>query len=93
MFNYYRKELEWGGLYADPGDGQDRPPGRWRRDGALRRHDLLCTAVGVKSSRPGQDFFPLTVNYQERPSPPARSPAASSSGKAGPSEVEVLNPA
>jgi hypothetical protein len=28
------------------------------------------------------DFFPLTVNYQEKTMPPARSPAASSSARA-----------
>jgi len=27
---------------------------------------VLCTVVGAKSARPGQDFFPLTVNYQEK---------------------------
>ena len=27
---------------------------------------VLCTAVGVKTAKPGQDFFPLTVNYQEK---------------------------
>ena len=27
---------------------------------------VLCTAVGAKSARAGADFFPLTVNYQEK---------------------------
>jgi len=27
---------------------------------------ILCTAVSAKSMREGQDFFPLTVNYQEK---------------------------
>ena len=27
---------------------------------------VLTTVVGAKSARPGQDFFPLTVNYQEK---------------------------
>ena len=27
---------------------------------------VLTTVVGAKSPRPGQDFFPLTVNYQEK---------------------------
>ncbi len=28
---------------------------------------LLVTAVAAKSAREGQDFFPLTVDYQEKP--------------------------
>ncbi|MEM8768121.1 MAG: hypothetical protein AAGE43_11790 [Pseudomonadota bacterium] len=27
---------------------------------------VLCTVVGAPNARPGQDFFPLTVNYQEK---------------------------
>ena len=27
---------------------------------------VLCTVVGAKNARPGQDFVPLTVNYQEK---------------------------
>ena len=27
---------------------------------------VLCTVVGVKKAKPGQDFFPLVVHYQER---------------------------
>ena len=27
---------------------------------------LLVTAVGRKEADPGRDFFPLTVNYQEK---------------------------
>jgi polyribonucleotide nucleotidyltransferase len=44
---------------------------------------VLATVVAAKQPRAGIDFFPLTVNYQERPSPPARFPAASSSARAG----------
>ncbi|HKK00553.1 MAG TPA: polyribonucleotide nucleotidyltransferase, partial [Desulfuromonadales bacterium] len=27
---------------------------------------VLCTAVSARKMREGQDFFPLTVNYQEK---------------------------
>lgn len=27
---------------------------------------VLCTAVAAKTQREGQDFFPLTVDYQEK---------------------------
>ena len=47
---------------------------------------VLVTVVGRKDAKPEQDFFPLTVDYQERPTPPARFPAASSSAKAVPAK-------
>ncbi|MEY4752977.1 MAG: hypothetical protein RJA44_652, partial [Pseudomonadota bacterium] len=27
---------------------------------------VLCTVVGAKNAKPGQDFFPLTVDYIEK---------------------------
>ena len=27
---------------------------------------VLCSVVGAKSAKPGQDFFPLTVDYIEK---------------------------
>lgn len=43
---------------------------------------LLVTAVAAKSAREGQDFFPLTVDYQESSTPAAASRVVSSSVKA-----------
>ena len=52
---------------------------------------VLTTAVGVKTERPGQSFFPLTVNYQEKTyGRPAKSPAAFFDGKGRPTEKETL---
>ncbi len=72
MFNYFRKELDWGGRKLVLETGKIAR----QADGAVMisygETIVLCTAVGVKSAKPGQDFFPLTVNYQERRSPPAR---------------------
>jgi polyribonucleotide nucleotidyltransferase len=66
MFDVVRKEIEWGG----------RPlifeTGRVARqaDGAVLvtygETTALCTVVGAKEPRVGLDFFPLTVNYQEK---------------------------
>ena len=33
---------------------------------SLGETSVLVTVVGKKDVNPGQDFFPLTVNYQER---------------------------
>ena len=30
------------------------------------KRQVLCTAVAAKTQREGQDFFPLTVDYQEK---------------------------
>ena len=45
---------------------------------------VLATVVCKKEAKPGQDFFPLTVDYIERPTQPAASPGASSNAKAVP---------
>ncbi len=66
MFNYYRKELDWGGRKLVLETGKIAR----QADGAVVASYgdtvVLCTAVGVKGAKPGQDFFPLTVNYQEK---------------------------
>src|SRR6202040_2238679 len=51
---------------------------------------VLCTAVGVKSSRPGQDFFPLTVNYQEKAFAAGKIPGGYFKREGRPSENETL---
>ena len=66
MFDVNRKEIDWG----------DRrlvlETGRIARqaDGAVvasyGETAVLCTAVAQKIPRVGVDFFPLTVNYQEK---------------------------
>ena len=43
---------------------------------------VLCAVTAAKSVREGQDFFPLTVHYQEKFSATGRIPVASSSAKA-----------
>jgi polyribonucleotide nucleotidyltransferase len=90
MFNYYRKELDWGGrkLILETGKVARQA------DGAVmaRYGDtiVLCTAVGVKSARPGQDFFPLTVNYQEKAFAAGKIPGGFFKREGRPSEAEVL---
>jgi len=45
---------------------------------------VLVTAVGLKKPTPGRDFFPLTVNYQEKTYAAGRIPGGFLSGKDGP---------
>jgi polyribonucleotide nucleotidyltransferase len=90
MFNYFRKELDWGGRKLILETGKIAR----QADGAvLARYGdtiVLCTAVGVRSSRPGQDFFPLTVNYQEKAFAAGKIPGGFFKREGRPSEAEVL---
>ena len=90
MFNYFRKELEWGGrkLVLETGKMARQA------DGAVLVSYgdtiVLCTAVGAKSVKPGQDFFPLTVNYQEKAYAAGRIPGGFFKREGRPSENETL---
>jgi polyribonucleotide nucleotidyltransferase len=90
MFNYFRKEIEWGGRTLILETGKIAR----QADGAvLARYGdtiVLCTAVGVRSAKPGQDFFPLTVNYQEKTFAAGKIPGGFFKREGRPSEKEVL---
>jgi len=51
---------------------------------------VLVTAVGRKVAEPGRDFFPLTVNYQEKTYAAGRIPGGFFKREGRPSEKEVL---
>jgi polyribonucleotide nucleotidyltransferase len=90
MFDVVRKEIEWGG----------RPlvleTGRIARqaDGAVMvtygETSALCTAVGAKTPRVGLDFFPLTVNYQEKTFAAGKIPGGFFKREGRPTEKETL---
>ncbi len=51
---------------------------------------VMTTVVGAKSARPGQDFFPLTVNYQEKAYAAGKIPGGFFRREGRPSEKETL---
>ena len=51
---------------------------------------MLVTVVGKKNVNPGQDFFPLTVNYQERTYAAGKIPGGFFKREGRPSEKETL---
>jgi polyribonucleotide nucleotidyltransferase len=51
---------------------------------------VLVTAVARKEAKPGQDFFPLTVNYQEKTYAAGRIPGGFFKREGRPSEKETL---
>jgi polyribonucleotide nucleotidyltransferase len=90
MFNYFRKELDWGGRKLVLETGKIAR----QADGAVLASYgetiVLCTAVGVKTAPPDQDFFPLTVNYQEKAFAAGRIPGGFFKREGRPSEHETL---
>jgi polyribonucleotide nucleotidyltransferase len=90
MFNYFRKELDWGGRKLVLETGKIAR----QADGAVLVSYgdtiVLCTAVGSKSVKPGQDFFPLTVNYQEKAFAAGKIPGGFFKREGRPSENETL---
>ena len=90
MFNHFRKELDWGGrkLILETGKVARQADGS-----VMARYGdtiVLCTAVGVKTAKPGQDFFPLTVNYQEKAFAAGKIPGGFFKREGRPSEKETL---
>ena len=51
---------------------------------------VMATVVAMKDSRPGQDFFPLTVDYQEKTYAAGKIPGGFFKREGRPSEKEIL---
>ncbi len=51
---------------------------------------VLVTVVGAKEAKPGQDFFPLTINYQEKAYAAGKIPGGFFKREGRPSENETL---
>ena len=90
MFHHVRKEITWGGRTLSIETGKIAR----QADGAvLARYGdtiVLCTAVGAKTAKPGQDFFPLTVNYQEKAFAAGKIPGGFFKREGRPTEKETL---
>ena len=90
MFEVYRKELIWGGKLLTFETGKIAR----QADGAVMvtygGTTVLCTAVGAISAKQGIDFFPLTVNYQEKTFAAGRIPGGFFKREGRPSEKETL---
>src|SRR5216110_1110083 len=90
MFQVFRKELSWGGrrLVLETGKMARQA------DGAVLAQygetSVLATVVAEKEARPGIDFFPLTVNYQEKTFAAGKIPGGFFKREGRPSEKETL---
>ncbi len=90
MFDITRKTIEWGGRTLSLESGRVAR----QADGAvLARYGdtvVLATAVGARKPKEGIDFFPLTVNYQEKYSAAGRIPGGFFKREGRPTEKETL---
>ncbi len=90
MFNHHSVEIEWGGRPLKLETGKIAR----QADGAVLatygESVVLATVVSEKSPKPGFDFFPLTVNYQEKAFAAGRIPGGYFKREGRPSENETL---
>jgi polyribonucleotide nucleotidyltransferase len=90
MFNQHKVEIEWGGrpLILETGKIARQA------DGAVLatygETMVLATVVSAKEPKPGFDFFPLTVNYQEKTYAAGKIPGGYFKREGRPSEKETL---
>lgn len=90
MFTVHRKEITWGGRKLVIETGKIAR----QADGAVLvtygDTMVLCTAVAQKTPKVGIDFFPLTVNYQEKTFAAGKIPGGFFKREGRPSEKETL---
>ena len=90
MFDIENCEIEWGGKTLKLETGRVAR----QADGAvlatLGETVVLCAVTAAKSVKPGQDFFPLTVHYQEKFSAAGRIPGGFFKRERGATEKETL---
>src|SRR5579863_8529409 len=90
MFDIKRKSIEWGGRKLTLETGRIAR----QADGAVLatygETVVLATVVAEKAPRPGLDFFPLTVNYQEKTFAAGKIPGGFFKREGRPSEKETL---
>jgi len=82
MFDIHREVIDWAGRKLVLETGKIAR----QADGAVLASygetTVLATVVSAKAPKAGQDFFPLTVNYQEKAFAAGRIPGGYSSAKA-----------
>src|SRR5215813_1541221 len=90
MFETKRVELDWGGRKLSLETGRIARQADAAVIAQYGETSVLATVVAEKSPRPGVDFFPLTVNYQERTYAAGKIPGGFFKREGRPSEKETL---
>ena len=90
MFNKVTKSFQWGDktVVMETGEIARQSTGAVLVD--IDGTVVLATVVASKSAKPGQDFFPLTVDYIEKTYAAGKIPGSFFKREAKPSELETL---
>jgi polyribonucleotide nucleotidyltransferase len=90
MFTITRKETTWGGRKLVLESGRMARQADGAVLASLGETVVLATAVASRTVKPGQSFFPLTVNYQEKTFAAGKIPGGFFKREGRPSEKETL---
>ncbi len=90
MFNVYRKEIDFAGKKLVLETGKIARQADSCVMATLGGTQVLCAVTASKTVREGQDFFPLTVHYQEKAYAAGKIPGGFFKREARPSEKETL---
>ena len=90
MFNVIKKSIEWGKETLTLETGKIARQADSTVIATYGETTVLAAVVFSKECKPGQDFFPLTVNYQEKYYAAGKIPGGFFKREARPSEKETL---
>jgi polyribonucleotide nucleotidyltransferase len=90
MFDIHTVEIEWGGRPLTLETGRIARQAHGSVVATYGETVVHATVVSEKEPRPGQDFFPLTVNYQEKTYAAGKIPGGYFKREGRPSEKETL---
>ena len=90
LFNKVTKSFQWGGktVVMETGEIARQATGAVLVD--IEGTVVLATVAASKQAKPGQDFFPLTVDYIEKTYAAGKIPGSFFKREAKPSELETL---
>ncbi len=90
MFNEVKKSIQWGGETLTLETGKVARQADGSVIATLGETSVMANVTFAKSAKPGQDFFPLTVHYQEKYYAAGKIPGGFFKREARPSEKETL---
>ncbi len=90
MFNKVSKTFQWGQHTVTLETGEIARQASGAVMVSMDDTMVLATVVGAKNAKPGQDFFPLTVDYTEKTYAAGKIPGSFFKREGRPSELETL---
>jgi polyribonucleotide nucleotidyltransferase len=90
MFDTHSVSIDWAGRKLTLETGRMARQADGSVYASYGETALLATVVGAREPKPGQDFFPLTVNYQEKTFASGRIPGGYFKREGRPTERETL---